>query len=427
MMSSGSSMPTLMRTRPGSTPASASCCSLSWAWVVDAGWMTSVFASPMLARWLARSTLSMKRCRPRCPRPSLDAEAEHRARPFGRYFFARSWCGCARQARPVHELDARVGDQPLGDELRVVDVRLHPERQRLDAQREQERRVRRERRADVAQLLGAQPGEEAVLAEVAVPVEAAVVRHLLVEQRELARSPSGSARSRRRRRRASCRAPPRNLVAEWMTMSAPHSIGRLRYGVETVESMMSGMPASCATSASPSMSAISPDGFAIVSAKIELGLVGDRRGVVGRVRRAHEGRVDAEAAQGDVELRDRAAVEVGARDDVVAGARERGEGDELARRGRMPWRRRRGRPRGSRCAPRSSRPSGWRAGCRCCRTSAGRSGPRHPRCRRRRTRWTGRWGARASRSPQSGMLPAWMARVLKPQSRSKVLSVTETG
>ena len=34
--------------------ASSSCCSVSWAWVVEAGWMTSVFASPMLARWLAR-------------------------------------------------------------------------------------------------------------------------------------------------------------------------------------------------------------------------------------------------------------------------------------------------------------------------------------------------------------------------------------
>src|SRR4029453_843855 len=37
---------------------------------------------------------------------------------------------------------------------------------------------------DVAQLLGAKAGEEAVLAEVAVPVESAVVRHLLVEERE---------------------------------------------------------------------------------------------------------------------------------------------------------------------------------------------------------------------------------------------------
>ena len=72
----------------------------------------------------------------------------------------------------------------------------------------------------------------------------------------------------------------------------------------------------------------------------------------------------------------------------------------------------------TRRAPRSSRPSGSRGGCRCCRTSAGRSGPRHPRCRRRRTRSSGRSGARGRRVTASGMLPAWMARVLKPYSRS---------
>ena len=61
----------------------------------------------------------------------------------------------------------------------------------------------------------------------------------------------------------------------------------------------------------------------------QLGLVGDRRGVVGRVACPDERRVDAEPAQRDVELGDRAAVEVRGRDDVVAGTGERGEGDEL--------------------------------------------------------------------------------------------------
>ena len=68
----------------------------------------------------------------------------------------------------------------------------------------------------------------------------------------------------------------------------------------------------------------------------------------------------------------------------------------------MRWRRPRGRPPARRCAPRSWRPSGSRAGCRCCRTSAGRSGPRHPRCRRRRTRWSGRSAARGRRAPHPG-------------------------
>ncbi len=41
--------------------------------------------------------------------------------------------------------------------------------------------------------------------------------------------------------------PPRNLVAECTTMSAPCSSGRIRYGVATVLSMTSGTPASWAT------------------------------------------------------------------------------------------------------------------------------------------------------------------------------------
>ncbi len=63
-------------------------------------------------------------------------------------------------------------------------MRLQPVRERLDALREQEGGVRGEDRADVAQLLRAEPGEERVLAEVAGPVEAAVARDRLVEQRE---------------------------------------------------------------------------------------------------------------------------------------------------------------------------------------------------------------------------------------------------
>ena len=59
--------------------------------------------------------------------------------------------------------------------------------------------------------------------------------------------------------------PPRNFVAEWMTMSAPCSSGRHRYGVASVESTTSGTPASCATSASASRSATVPAGLAMIS------------------------------------------------------------------------------------------------------------------------------------------------------------------
>src|SRR5690606_316067 len=59
--------------------------------------------------------------------------------------------------------------------------------------------------------------------------------------------------------------PPRNLVAEWITMSAPCSIGRTRYGVASVASTTSGTPAAGATSARPARSATSPDGLATTS------------------------------------------------------------------------------------------------------------------------------------------------------------------
>lgn len=46
MMSSISSIPTEMRTRSGVTPELSCSSGVSWLWVLEAGWMTSVLASP---------------------------------------------------------------------------------------------------------------------------------------------------------------------------------------------------------------------------------------------------------------------------------------------------------------------------------------------------------------------------------------------
>jgi len=59
--------------------------------------------------------------------------------------------------------------------------------------------------------------------------------------------------------------PPMNLVSECTTTSAPHSIGRIRYGVGTVLSTMSGTPTSCATLLTPSMSSTLLRGLASTS------------------------------------------------------------------------------------------------------------------------------------------------------------------
>ena len=58
--------------------------------------------------------------------------------------------------------------------------------------------------------------------------------------------------------------PPIHFVAEWMTMSAPCSIGRARSGANVL-STMSGTPAAWATAATAGMSATSRRGLPIVS------------------------------------------------------------------------------------------------------------------------------------------------------------------
>ena len=70
--------------------------------------------------------------------------------------------------------------------------------------------------------------------------------------------------------------PPMNLVAEWITMSAPHSIGRHRYGVANVLSTISGSSCSCAIAATVSMSSTFPAGLPIVSPKNALVFGADR-------------------------------------------------------------------------------------------------------------------------------------------------------
>ena len=61
--------------------------------------------------------------------------------------------------------------------------------------------------------------------------------------------------------------PERNLVAEWITMSAPRSMGLHRYGVANVASTTSGSPAAWATSATFGTSSTSNPGLPRISPK----------------------------------------------------------------------------------------------------------------------------------------------------------------
>ena len=67
-------------------PAAWSSSGVCWLWVVLAGWITSVLASPMLARCEASLTDSMNLRAasrpPLMPKPKIDPQ------PFGKYFWA---------------------------------------------------------------------------------------------------------------------------------------------------------------------------------------------------------------------------------------------------------------------------------------------------------------------------------------------------
>ena len=87
MMSATSSMPTERRTTSGPAPAASFCSVVSWLWVVEAGWMIRLLASPILARCeksCTDSTILMPASLP----PSMPKVSTAPA-PRGQYFWAR--------------------------------------------------------------------------------------------------------------------------------------------------------------------------------------------------------------------------------------------------------------------------------------------------------------------------------------------------
>ncbi len=125
--------------------------------------------------------------------------------------------------------------------------------------------------------------------------------------------------------------PSMYFVAECTTMSAPHSMGRHRYGVANVLSTISGTPCSWAMPATVAMSRTLPPGLPMVSAKSAL--------VFGRSAARHAAGSSPstnvasirEFAEHALELRDAAAVDRARRDDVVARLHQRVESAVLRR------------------------------------------------------------------------------------------------
>ena len=204
-MSSMCSMPTESRTVSGVTPAAESSSSFSCECVVEALWIASDFASPMFARWLNSSRLSMKRLPASRPpsMPNVTSAAVPAAEDAVRDLVRR----VRLEARVVDPRDALVPLEVPGDGERVRRVPLHPQRQRLEALQEEERVERRHRRAGVPQQHRPDAADVRRRAERVAPDDAVVGRVRLRQAREavgVARS-SRSSPSRRRRRRSRCR------------------------------------------------------------------------------------------------------------------------------------------------------------------------------------------------------------------------------
>ena len=121
--------------------------------------------------------------------------------------------------------------------------------------------------------------------------------------------------------------PPRNLVAECMTRSAPCSNGRHRYGVAKVESIISGRPCLWATSRHGlDVEHLQPR-IAERLGEQQARLVGDGAREARGIARIGQRRGDAEARQRVREHVVRAAVDARRRNDVPAGPHQRGDGE----------------------------------------------------------------------------------------------------
>ena len=122
-------------------------------------------------------------------RPPLTPKENTEPGPSGRYFLRPLEVRVRGQAGEVHVGHALVRLEPFGHGLGVLQVLVQALRERFHALQQLERRLRGQRRADVAQLLAAQLGQEPVLAEVAPPGDVAVGGHRLGHGGELAVAP----------------------------------------------------------------------------------------------------------------------------------------------------------------------------------------------------------------------------------------------
>ena len=176
-------------------------------------------------------------------------------------------------------------------------------------------------------------GREREIAEILVEFEPVIGRLGLGQRREAGRpAPSRSGPIRPRMPPSATPWPPRNLVVEWHDQSRrPSRTAGTDTGVASVLSTISGMPASCATAATFSISTTMPPGLARFSTKIALHARGQRAAEILRVGRIDEMAGPAELLERQAELGQRAAIEIARGDELVARRHQREEDQELRR------------------------------------------------------------------------------------------------
>src|SRR4051794_9890684 len=98
--------------------------------------------------------------RPATLAPADHAEREHGAWPKGQVSAGTFVVRVVGQARPPNPADCWVTGQRAGDGARVLQVGVHALWQSFDPLHQQEGIERRQRRADISQLLGTETGAE---------------------------------------------------------------------------------------------------------------------------------------------------------------------------------------------------------------------------------------------------------------------------
>jgi len=238
--------------------------------------------------------------------------------------------GVVAEPGPAHPGHPVVGGEPCGDGAGVGDVGGHAQRQRLEPAQQEEGVEGRQAGAHVAHLLGPQPGAEGVLAEVVPPAQPVVARHRLGEAREPPRPPveatglgdhpgdGGAVPAQELRGRVHDDVGP-ELQGPAEVRGGERRVHDQRQAVRPGDLGEAAQVGDLARRVGDDLG------------EQQLGPVADGGGEVVGVAAADERRVDAESAQRHVELHVGAAVQPGGRDDVIAGAGQGREGEELGR------------------------------------------------------------------------------------------------